>query len=127
MRLSYVGHLAACPPPAIVRPDAGIGMTTMATAVLIARHERQIVQAFRTGKATSGRHAQSLRTLGLKDSSTLQDLISEHVVRKAGPDRYFFHHETWIARGHMSWRTVAFLGLGALAVVVSALLYMFYR
>jgi hypothetical protein len=88
-------------------------MSTLAPVLLTARYERQIVKAFRNQRAVSGRTAQRLRDLGLKDSAVLRQLITATIVRKAGPERYFLHEQTWVARGHLSWRTVGFIMLAA--------------
>jgi hypothetical protein len=102
-------------------------MSKMAPAVLVARNERYIVQAFRKGKAVSGPSAQRLRTLGLKDTVALQELITATIVRKAGPDRFFLHEPTWVARDHMSWHTVRLLGAGLGIIALAVLAYFILR
>jgi hypothetical protein len=100
-------------------------MSTLAPVLLAARFERQIVKTFRTRGAVSGPSAKRLRDLGLKDTELLRHLITATIVRKAGPERFFLHEPTWVARDHMSWRTVGYLGLAtglALAGLVTYLL-----
>jgi hypothetical protein len=100
-------------------------MSTLAPEPLIARVEREIVQAFRGRSALSGATAQKLRDLGIKDTQVLRGMVSATIVRKAGPDRYFLHEPTWATRGHVSWRTAGLIGIGV--VTLAAVAYLLLR
>jgi hypothetical protein len=102
-------------------------MSTLAPVLLTARGERQIVKAFRSRGAISGAAARRLQDLGLKDSQLLRHLITATIVRKAGPERYFLHEPTWVARDHMSWRTVKLLGLTMGLALLGAVIYLLLR
>lgn len=94
--------------------------TTLASDRLNARFERDIVKIFRRHWATSAGAARRLRDMGLKDTDALQGLVTATVLRRAGPERYFLHEQTWAARDHMSWSTVGRLGILLLVVAVGA-------
>lgn len=95
-------------------------MSTTASDRLAAGVQRGIVGAFRQHWATSAPAARRLRELGLKDSPVFQDLVTGRVIRRAGPDRYFLHEDSWAERSRMSWTMVARIGilLGVIAVVL---------
>lgn len=102
-------------------------MSTIAPALLTARYERQVVKAFRSRGAISGPTARRLRDLGLKDNDHLRVLVTETILRKAGPERYFLHEATWAARDHMTWRTVGRLAAVAGVVLLGVVIYLLTR
>jgi hypothetical protein len=101
-------------------------MSTIAPARLAARFERDIVKIFRRHWATNAAAARRLRDMGLKDTDVLQGLVAATILRRAGPERYFLHEETWAARSHMSWHTVQRLAILVALIGLAAALY-WYR
>jgi hypothetical protein len=102
-------------------------MSTIAPSLLTARYERQVVKAFRARKAISGPSAQRLRDLGLKDTQHLRRMVSETVLRKAGPERFYLHEPTWASRDHMSWQTVRRLAAATGVVLLVLAIYLWSR
>jgi hypothetical protein len=98
--------------------------TAAALLAFTAKEERKIVAAFRSKRALSGASAQPLPAMGLREGHVLKQMVSESVLRKAGPERYFLDETALAARGHMKWRTVLMLGI---LLVLVAVLFVLYR
>ncbi len=80
------------------------------------RDERIIAGAFRDRGALNGRTAQPLQALGLGNSAALRRMVTDSVVRRAGPHRYFLDEGLWATRG-VKWRHIV---RGMVVVVLAA-------
>jgi hypothetical protein len=72
-------------------------MGAPAVAAIMARREREIVDAFRAAGATSPATAQSYTAIGLGDSLAIKRLRNRAVIRAASPDKYYLDEEVWAA------------------------------
>ena len=70
------------------------------------RDEGRIADAFRDRRAVTGASAQPLLALGLMDSRALRRMVTDAVVRRAGPHRYYLDEGAWAGRRGMEWRNV---------------------
>jgi len=99
-------------------------MGVTAALALTAANERQIVDAFRGGRALSSSLARPLRELGLNDSRTLRQMVSATIIRRVGPHRYFLDEQVWAGRrrlrGRTVWRVLLVLVMVALVAAVYA-------
>jgi hypothetical protein len=74
-------------------------MLDTATPPSPSRDERTIVSAFRNRGALTGLTAQPLPALGLGNSAALRRMVTDLVVRRAGPHRYYLDEGMWATRG----------------------------
>jgi hypothetical protein len=97
-------------------------MRLTAALALAASNERQIVDKFRAERAVAVPASRKLRDLGLNDSKALRQLVTDAVLRKACPDRYYLDEQVWANRRGLRGRTIAriaiALGLAVAAVAV---------
>ena len=72
-------------------------MGAPAIAVVIRRKEREVVDDFRRGGATSPTSARSLADLGLEDSWPVRRLQRRAVIREPEPGIMYLDEEVWAA------------------------------
>jgi hypothetical protein len=72
-------------------------MGAPAIAAVIRRKEREVVDDFRRGGATSPTTAKSLADLGLEDSWPVRRLQKRAVIREPQPGIMYLDEEVWAA------------------------------
>jgi len=72
-------------------------MGAPAIAAVIRRKEREVVDDFRRGGATSPTTAKSLADLGLEDSWPVRRLQKRAVIREPQPGVMYLDEEVWAA------------------------------
>jgi hypothetical protein len=72
-------------------------MGAPAIAAVIRRKEREVVDDFRRGGATSPTTAKSLAELGLEDSWPVRRLQKRAVIREPQPGIMYLDEEVWAA------------------------------
>jgi len=102
-------------------------MTAAAALALAARDERRIVGLFRAKGALTLGSAQGLRTLGLADSKALRTMVTDAVVRKAGPDRFFLDEAGWASRRRLNGRTMLRIAAAVGIALAAGALYLASR
>ncbi len=91
-------------------------MGATAVAVMI-RHEKDVVNAFKSAGATSLAAAKPLGALGLYESRHLERLTRHGVIRKGEPGTWYLDEPAWEERGLRRRR----IGFMLLAVSLFAL------
>ena len=92
-------------------------MSAPVIAAVIRRREREVVDDFRRGGATSPTAAKSLADLGLEDSWPVRRLQRRAVIREPEPGIMYLDEEVWAAV-RRTRRRVA-LTFGTVLVVLS--------
>ncbi|MFL5468418.1 MAG: hypothetical protein ACJ8AE_01325 [Gemmatimonadaceae bacterium] len=72
-------------------------MGAPAIAAILARREREVVDAFRAAGATSPATAQPFTAIGLGASIAIKRLRNRAVIREAAPSIYYLDEEVWAA------------------------------
>ncbi|MFL5464460.1 MAG: hypothetical protein ACJ77T_13380 [Gemmatimonadaceae bacterium] len=72
-------------------------MGAPAIAAILARREREVVDAFRAAGATSPATAQPFTAIGLGESIAIKRLRNRAVIREAAPSIYYLDEEVWAA------------------------------
>ncbi|MFL5497542.1 MAG: hypothetical protein ACJ8AB_02770 [Gemmatimonadaceae bacterium] len=72
-------------------------MGAPAIAAILARREREVVDAFRAAGATSPATAQPFTAIGLGESIAMKRLRNRAVIREAAPSIYYLDEEVWAA------------------------------
>lgn len=96
-------------------------MGTAAIVAIIAKHEREIVDAFQRAGATSAERAVDPDTLGVDDAIAFDRLRRDAVLREAAGGAYFFDALTWQAVRSRRRRLV-FVVVAMLAVAAALML-----
>ncbi len=91
-------------------------MGAPAIAAVIRRKEREVVDDFRRGGATSPTTAKSLADLGLEDSWPVRRLQRRAVIREPQPGVLYLDEEVWSAVRRMRRRVA--LTFGAVLVLL---------
>ena len=92
-------------------------MGAPAIAAVIRRREREVVDDFRRGGATSPTTARSLSDLGLSDSWPVHRLQRRAVIREPEPGIMYLDEEVWAAVRRTRQRVV--LTSGAILVLLA--------
>ena len=79
------------------RTEHVFSMGAPAIAAVIRRKEREVVDDFRRGGATSPNNARSLADLGLEDSWPVRRLQRRAVIREPQPGIMYLDEEVWQA------------------------------
>jgi hypothetical protein len=85
-------------------------MGAPAIAAVIRRREREVVDDFRRGGATSPTTARSLADLGLSDSWPVHRLQKRAVIREPEPGIMYLDEEVWAAVRRMRQRVGLIFG-----------------
>jgi hypothetical protein len=85
-------------------------MGAPAIAAVIRRREREVVDDFRRGGATSPTTARSLADLGLSDSWPVHRLQKRAVIREPEPGIMYLDEEVWAAVRRMRRRVGLIFG-----------------
>jgi hypothetical protein len=85
-------------------------MGAPAIAAVIRRREREVVDDFRRGGATSPTTARSLTDLGLSDSWPVHRLQKRAVIREPEPGILYLDEEVWAAVRRMRRRVGLIFG-----------------
>ena len=85
-------------------------MGAPAIAAVIRRREREVVDDFRRGGATSPTTARSLADLGLSDSWPVHRLQKRAVIREPEPGIMYLDEEVWTAVRRMRRRVGLIFG-----------------
>jgi hypothetical protein len=101
-------------------------MKTAAGLARTARAERRIVSAFRAQGALS-LAALGLPKLGLLDGPTLNKLVADGILKKAGPDRWFLDEQTWASRRRLHGPTLLRIAMALGVALVAVALYLASR
>lgn len=88
-----------------------------AIAAVIRKREREVVDDFRRGGATSPTSAKSLADLGLSDSWPVHRLQRRAVIREPEPGVMYLDEEVWIAVRKTRARVI--LVFGVIVVVLA--------
>ena len=88
-----------------------------AAAVIIARRDRETVDAFRRAGAVSAEHAQPLYAIGLTESHAVARLRRRAVLREASPGAWYLDEPSWEA-ARCTRRRLA-LAMIAIALIVA--------
>lgn len=96
-------------------------MGAPAIAAVIRRREREVVDDFRRGGATSPTTARSLADLGLSDSWPVHRLQKRAVIREPEPGILYLDEEVWAAVRRMRQRVGLIFGtiFGLLAIGIA--------
>lgn len=89
-----------------------------AAAVIVARRDRETVDAFRRAGAVTAERAQPLYALGLTESHAVARLRRRAVLREASPGAWYLDEPTWEA-ARCTRRRLA-LALIAIALILAA-------
>ena len=93
-------------------------MGAPAIAAVIRRKEREVVDDFRRGGATSPTTAKSLADLGLEDSWPVRRLQRRAVIREPEPGVMYLDEEVWQAVRRSRRRVIYVLATIALLLAV---------
>lgn len=93
-------------------------MGAPAIAAVIRRKEREVVDDFRRGGATSPTTAQSLADLGLEDSWPVRRLRRRAVIREPEPGMMYLDEEVWAAVRRTRRRVAITFGAVVLLLII---------
>lgn len=93
-------------------------MGAPAIAAVIRRREREVVDDFRRGGATSPTTAKSLAELGLTDSWPVRRLQRRAVIREPEPGIMYLDEEVWAAVRRTRRRVALTFGAVMLLLVI---------
>jgi hypothetical protein len=93
-------------------------MGAPAIAAVIRRKEREVVDDFRRGGATSLTTARSLADLGLEDSWPVRRLRRRAVIREPEPGRLYLDEEVWAAVRRTRRRVAITFGAVLLLIII---------
>jgi len=89
-----------------------------------ARDERRIVHVFRHQRALTGASAQPLLSLGLLDSRALRRMVTDTIVRRAGPHRYFLDEGAWAAQRPIGGRNALRIVVGIALAMATTIIFL---
>jgi hypothetical protein len=87
-------------------------------AAVIRRREREVVDDFRRGEATSPTTARSLADLGLEDSWPVRRLQKRAVIREPEPGIMYLDEEVWAAVRRTRRRVALTFGAVLLLLII---------